>query len=213
MKIKKRVLCPVIAALLVFIFSFSGCISVDTENRTTFELRDNGTIAQVIVDDADGSITGEELENYINDSINEFQNTHSGESVALETCRVNSEKVNITLVYSSVSAYAAFNNVDCFNGTIKEAYAAGYDFNRSFYSMNGTSIPYFELPKYSADCRLLILEEPVCVTLPGELRIVSSGVSIESDGGITVDNNADDSFNESVQTTTESPVFLIYSVQ
>jgi hypothetical protein len=214
MKIKKRIFrIAFIAVLLIMAWSSAGCISVDHENRTTFELRRDGTVSQVIVDDADYGITGEELENYITESIAAFQNENSGESIALEKCRVGSGKINITLIYSSVAAYSAFNNVKCFDGTIKEAYNAGYDFNRSFYSMNGTSIPYFELPKYCQGCRVLIIEEPVDVLLPGELYIVTAGITIESGGGITVDKKTDDSYSQDVQVTTPEPAFLIYTPQ
>ena len=212
MNIKKKISGLGVAAVFALCGIFiPGCMSVDHENRTTFELSEDGRVTQTIVDDSDGSVTGEELENYINESITQFMNSNSGESIALETCRVSSEKVNITLVYSSVSAYSAFNNVNCFNGTVKEAYDAGYDLNRSFYFLNGVSIPYFELPRYCYESRVLILEEPVDVTLPGELQIVSAGVSVDSDGGISVDENADGSYSEEFQTTTASPVVLIYS--
>ena len=214
MNIKRRVLClAFIVVLAILTSSFTGCMNVDRENRTVFELREDGSIVQEIVDDADGSITGEELENYINESIASFQSVNSSDSVALETCRVGNGKINITLVYSSASAYSAFNNVTCFTGTIKEAYNAGYDFNRSFYSLNGTSIPYFELPKYSRGCMVLIMEEPCEVRLPGELYIISEGVTQESDGGITIDAKMDESYNKDIQTTTAEPVFLIYTVQ
>ena len=214
MKIKKRFSSlGAIAVLTVCSVLFSGCMTVDHENRSTFELREDGSVTQTIVDDSDGSVTGEELENYINESITQFQNTNSGESVALETCRVSSGKVNITLVYSSASAYAAFNNVSCFNGTLKEAYDAGYDLNRSFYFDNGVSVPYFELPRYCYGSRVLILEEAVDVTIPGELQIVSAGITVGADGSISVDENPDDGYSEEFQASTASAVVLIYSAE
>ncbi len=191
---------------IVLVLSLSSCMSTDDENKITFKLSSDGTVTQVIVDDADGSVTGEELENYINESISEFQSRYSGESISLEKCKVDGSKINITLTYSSVSAYALFNNVSCFVGTLKDAYDAGFDFERSFYSLNGTSIPYYELPRYCADCYVLILEEAVSVELPGDAYIVSTGVTVGSDKAVSVDENYSDDY----QAKLTNPVCIIY---
>ncbi len=201
-----------VLSLFVFLF-FNACLGMDEENKTQLTLEDDGSIVQTIVDDSDGSVTGEELENYINDAISQFQSEYTGESVALEKCRVANGKVNITLEYSSANAYAAFNNVICFIGTVKEAYDAGYDFNRLFYAQNGTEVMYYELPRYSSDSQVLIIEEAVDVILPGSAIIVSEGVSFNSDGSVTVEENMDTSYSEQAQATTASPVFIIYKTQ
>ena len=193
------------------LITLSGCAGVDKGNKTLVELKSDGQIKQTIVDDAEEDVTGEELENYVNENINAFEGT--GESISVESCRVRSGKVNISLNYSSANAYAAFNNVSCFNGMVKEAYEAGYNFDRNFYALNGVKIPYFTLLSLCTDCKILILEEPVEVTLPGELYIVSDGVTVEDDGSIVIDENPDSDIPQEYQTTTQEAVYLIYKVK
>ena len=48
------------------------------------------------------------------------------------------------------------------------------------------------------------------VKLPGELVAYSSGITVEDDGTITVDENFDQSIDERLRTVVSSPVFLIY---
>ena len=201
-----RLSLTLIMALLLIVQT--GCLSVDAENKNQIELSSDGKLHQTIVDDADASVTGEELENYINDSIKEYQG--SAGNVALERCKVRDGKVNIILNYDSAAAYAAFNNVICFNGTLKEAYDAGYDLNRTFYSLNKVEIPYFALPAQYPDSKVLILEENTMVKLPGELLAYSDGVTVTDDGHIQITQSADDTIPEELQVTTASPVFIIY---
>ncbi len=206
--IKKIARIPLLVTMALLLAAQTGCLGIDSENKEQVELTSDGKIVQTIVDDSGDSVTGEELENYINDKIKNYQGT-SG-AIALERCRVKDGKVNIVLRYDSVGDYSTFNNVTCYSGTLKEAYAAGYDFNRSFYAKNGVQLPYFTLSVTYPDSKVLILEENVTVKLPGELLAMSNGVTIAEDGAISVTQAGDDSIPAELQTTTASPVFLIY---
>ncbi len=205
---KKIARIPLLVTMAVLLMIQTGCLSIDSENKEEIELTSEGKIIQTIVDDSGDSVTGEELENYINDKIKNYQGT-SG-AIALERCRVKDGKVNIVLRYDSITDYSEFNNVICYSGTLKEAFAAGYDFNRSFYAKNGVQLPYFSLSVTYPDSRVLILEENVTVKLPGELLAVSDGIAISENGTISVSQQGDDSIPTELQTTTASPVFLIY---
>lgn len=186
----------------------SGCIGMDLENKNQLEVTQDGKIIQRIVDDTDGNITGEDLEIYTDESISVAQS--QGAAISLENCRVNNGKVNLQLNYGDANSYSIFNDVTCFIGTVKEAYDAGYDFNRTFKAVNGVEVPYFSLVSLTTDCKVLILEEPVTVKLPGEVEFISDGVTVESDGSVKVDENPDETVPEVFQTTTVEPVFIIY---
>lgn len=204
------------AALLLaaaFILIPAGCAGVDQENKNLLELRSDGRIIQTIVDDAQAGVTGEELEEYINEALTAYQDLGTGESISLENCRVMNGKVNITLHYSSVDAYSAFNQVKCFDGTIKEAYDAGYDFSRDFTALNGTHVPWVTLPSLCTDCRVLILEENLQADLPGELFLKSENVTVDQEGGISINSETDSTIPELFQTTTTEPTFLIYKTK
>ena len=136
--------------------------------------------------------------------------TDQKDTVSLENCVESEGKINIDLKYSSADAYAQFNSVKCFNGTLKEAADSGYDFCYQFYAVNGASIPYYTLPALYYDYNVLIVEEAMTVKLPGELVAYSSGITVEDDGTITVDENFDQSIDERLRTVVSSPVFLIY---
>ncbi len=214
MNIKKRLSRLTAFAIPVFmILSLSGCISVEKENGTVFELSEDGEVSQTIVDDADESVTGEELENYINELITEYQSTDNQNSVSLERCVVSSGKVNISLSYSSIAAYAAFNNVACFGGTVLEAYSAGYDFNRTFYDTEGNEIPYYELARYCRGGNVLILEENTELSIDGELTAMSDGVEIAEDGSIVLNGEYSDEYDSEYQSTTSNQMFIIYNTE
>lgn len=214
MNIKKGLSRLTAFGMAVFLtVALSGCIKIEAENGTIFELDEDGKITQVIVDDADESVTGEELENYINEKITAFQSNNNQDFVSLEKCAVNSGKVNIALIYSSISAYAGFNNVSCFNGTVLEAYNAGYDFNRVFHDMDGNEIPYYELARYCRDGNVLILKESAEIRLPGETTAMSEQVDVTDDGRIVVSDIASDELDSEYQATTPSLQFVIYNLE
>ncbi len=205
---KKNLFIKAAAVFLIMGTLMSGCIGMDLENKNQLEVTEDGKIIQKIVDDSDGIITGEELEIYTDENITAAQN--EGASISLENCRVNNGKINLQLNYGDANSYSIFNGVTCFNGTVKEAYEAGYDFNRTFKAANGAEVPYFSLVSLTTDCKVLILEEPVTVKLPGEVEFMSDGVTVESDGTVTVAENPDETLPEIFQTTTLEPVFIIY---
>ena len=211
MNIRKKLSRITAFGIIFFLMlALSGCIKIEAENGTIFELNDDGRITQVIVDDADESVTGEELENYINEKITEFQSDNNQESVSLEKCVVSGGRVNISLIYSSVSAYADFNNVKCFSGTVLEAYNAGYDFNQIFHDMNGEEIPYYELARYCRSGNVLILEENVEIRLPEEATAVSEQIDITDDGRIVANAASSDESDNEYQATASSLQFVIY---
>ncbi len=199
-----------ISAFFIAAVFLAGC-TLDEENKTSFELKKDGTITQIIVDDNTIGATGEEIEDYFNSESTEFQQINSYDSVSMENCRASDEKINLEIRYSSVQAYSQFNDVKCFNGSLKDAYNEGYDLNRTFYAKNGAEVPYFMLPYLFPEGKVLIVEEAMNVKVPGSIAAYSTGVSALGSNEVVVEPNYDESVDEIFRTTIITPAFIIYN--
>ena len=107
-----------------------GCGQEKSDDTTTITVEKSGKIVGSIVEDFDKEYYSEdELKEMIASDIAKFNNSSDGESVKLNSISVSDGVAKTTLTYKDAESYAGFNDVILFEGTVAEAYNAGYSFD------------------------------------------------------------------------------------
>ena len=131
-----------------------------------------------------------ELEQYVKDSIKEYEDNDGAGTVKLKNLSVKDGVAKLGMHYSDSTAYSAFVGDTVFTGTVVQAIAAGYDFNTDFVAVTdgaaGDAADSKDVMK-NDDYHVIVLSKGVDVTVDGTLQYVSSGVTVKDKNTATVD--------------------------
>ena len=179
-----------------------GCAGSREAEGTTLYVDEDGVLEQAIVEPmGEDTFTQEELRAYIRDDLAAYAEENGGETVALDSCRISEDTVRITLTYASAGDYAAYNQVECFLGTVQEAEGAGYGFEGNFLDAGGNAVEAAAVLEQSG-AHVLILEEAITVQVPDDVLYTTSNAAVSGKQTVTVEAS-EDGF-------TEEPVYIIY---
>ena len=110
-------------------------------------------------------------------------NTAGGtENVKKKKFEVKDQNAELTMSYATGDDYSKFNNVTLFTGDVLEAYQAGYDFAGKFQSVEKGQVTATDVTGNdilnSYNYGIVILTEPILVTVPGNIVYASDNVEI-----------------------------------
>lgn len=187
---------------------WGGCAGQGDEEVTTLHVSGGGKLEQVIVEPESGdTFTEEELREYIEDSLAVYEETAGENRVELKSCSLSGGTARIEMEYASAEDYAAYNRVECFQGTVQEAESAGYSFDRTFVDSGGNAAEASALLS-RGECSILIVEEFMEIKLPGTVLYTTDNASVSGKKSVSV-VNAEDS-GDSFAQFSEEPVYIIY---
>lgn len=199
------VLIAVMLALLV-----SGCGHISDGNASSLEIEKDGTVRASSVESFDRDYYSEdELEEAVRESIKQYNAEAGGEQVYLESCGVKNGYAKLILFYRTAEDYASFNHVTLWNGTLADAVSSGradrsLEIRMLQKSDGGTSTAGAILDGDGKKDRLLIVEEPLTVQVPGEIVGGSSGITINQDGTARAGLAGD------TAVTLDAPEYILY---
>ena len=174
--------------LLCSIGMLSGCRLPTNATNTSVTVDENGALTEVIVEDrGEKDYTEEELQAYINDAIALYNAADEDPKITLESGRVENGSVRLTLKYASCEDYAAFNQVTCFLGTLKEAEDAGYTLDRSWLEPNGKEGDLDVIRERLKEWKVFIISEPIKVKVPDKILYASDNVKVTGRLSATVE--------------------------
>lgn len=158
----------------------AGCSGGFSPDETGVSLGKDGKVKSVAIEQMDKDYYNEgELKSMIDSSVAEYNG--GGEKVKLESFEVKDKKATLSLEFGSAADYAAFNNVTFFAGSVQDAQTAGYDFKADFLAVDKGKTKSKEetgQAALSGDKKVVILEEPMLVEVPGNIIFVSSNVEV-----------------------------------
>lgn len=200
----------VYATLLAAMVLLTGCSSVKKAAASTIYIDKNGKVTSVLVE----SFTAEsydqtELEEYIRNAINEFNDGSSKKTVSLDSYTVKQGQIRAILEYASAADYESFNQTTLFCGTVPGAQAAGYEFNGNFNAAGGDPISGSELLETNPEAHVIILNEPLRVMTEKHILYVSSNVKIV-DANLAQVLPDEQEENENAQIMTADYAYIIY---
>ncbi len=187
-------ICSICLVVLV-LGMISGCATKYPEVDTVY-IQKNGTVQEATVESFDKSYyKEEELEDFINAHIEEYEGAYEKGSVVLKDFLVEEGTAKMMMKYDGYQNYIDFNGRELFAGTVVQAIAAGYNFSGDFLAVEdgqtvGNAVSDTEGAADSAavtgavdgstvtsdeDCKVVIINEDTDVVVKGTIRYVSAG--------------------------------------
>ena len=211
------------AGILVAASLLAGCEFSNRGSATELQADEEGKLIQIIAEKQDKSLDVDDLEQYIEDQIGDFnQKASAGSSggsrssssksgsdgsgaVKLDSCRIKDGKLQIRITYDGYGSYAAFNGVKCFLGTIADAKAAGYSFDRDFLNEKGKEAEDAKatIEERAGEWKVLITEETMRLRVPDKILYTSE--NMKTTGRMTAICLEKEEREESASGTDDSP--------
>lgn len=174
--------CLALTALLLMLMVFlTACGEQKAADTSTVSLGKDGKLTQTIVEEkGTDDYKVDELKAYIEESLASYQETAGEENIRLKSCNIENNIVRICLTYESWQDYQEYNQMPCYYGTVADAAAAGYSFEGSFLTREGESADGSAILTEHGDWKILVLQEPVHVEVPGTIQYVTEQVTISA---------------------------------
>lgn len=159
---------------------------VETASACTIEVMKDGSIMELITEDFSQEYYSEEnLKNMVLSEVADFNKNHEKDTISVEKVESKNGKVTVKIRYPSADIYTEYNTDDynekgLFNGTVAEAYDAGYLLDISMTDIKGeTTIGKEELLGMGSE-KILISEAPLQIKVPGKILYVGERVEADS---------------------------------
>lgn len=156
---------------------FSACGSSLEADRDTVYVQKRGKVICAAVSDFDKDYYDEgELEKYIEERVQAYQQEHDDKSVEIDRFSVEDGVAKLYMKYKDCESYQDFNEVTLFSGTVPQALAAGFTFDAEFTEVkDGEASGSVEnTTVMDSDCKVVILSEKIDVKVDGTIQYMSS---------------------------------------
>ena len=179
-----------LTTLLLFIFT--GC-SDDYRadiSCNCVELEENGSVDAIIVEDFGEAYYSEnELITMVNEEVNAFNASATSGTMSVKDHSVKEGILSLALNFSNTDAYNQYMPDSVFIGTLKDAYDAGMDFNRSLWVVGKgeTTIGKNDLLKME-NSKLIVVDGPYMVRCPSQIKYYSQGMYILDENTVVSDS-------------------------
>ncbi len=177
---KRRITVISMIAACVFISACTGGYETPEEGLQSISLSSGGSVDAVLRDDFSKENYDEnELAEYINRQISEYNSAHSQNAVSLESHQKQDTQMVVGLHFASWGDYDAFMPDSLFTGTVQEAYDMGYDLN--------CALSYADMPEHvigknelmnMADKKIVIYEGKGSISLPRKIKYYTQGMKL-----------------------------------
>ena len=198
--------------LLTLTGLLAACGDKQAADTSTLSLEEDGKLTQTIVEDkGTDDYTVQELKTYITDSLASYTETAGEEKIQLESCTIKENVVRICLTYDSWEDYKEYNQMPCFYGSLEEATAAGYSFERSFLTSQGEAADASAILAEEGDRKIFILQEPVCVEVPGKIQYTTDNVTVSADQTAEIAGSASTNAAGQAVTVADAEAYIIFA--
>lgn len=170
----------VFVMICLLILCVSGCAFSEAKiEKTTIELKKDGSIVQTIVEDFPAEYSLDELMDKNRLEVEQYNNSTNNEAITIKETTLENGKVTLIMKYNGVDAYQDLNNVQLFSATLKIASALGYDMDVKLTSAeDGRLVTCKDLALQDEELHLAIVSEATDVKTYKEILYVSEGVSL-----------------------------------
>lgn len=160
---------------MLFLTACGGKLEVD---ESTVYVQKKGKVIGASVEAFDKDYyNAQELEEYVNRRVEDYNKGHDDKSVEVDTFAVEEGVAKLYIRYESYEDYADFNEVVLFAGTVPQAMAAGYAFEEEFLEVSeGKLGGAADKAAVTAndEYKVVILSEKVNVKVDGTVLFVSA---------------------------------------
>ena len=163
--------------------------SLDVDCNTVY-VQKKGTVIGASIGKLDKDYYDEdELEEFIDEKVEAYQEEHDKDSVKVSDFSVKDGVAELSMKYAGYEEYQEFNDVTLFAGTVPQALAAGYDFDIKFTSVKdgkaGDEVDSSKIKE--SDYKVIILSEKIDVKVDGTVKYMSADyTSVKADDTVSI---------------------------
>lgn len=195
MKLIRKALLPI----LILSIALTGCGT--SADSSSLVLNKKGVLTQTIVEEWDQEqYDKKELQQQIETELKGF-----GDTVELNNIKAKNGKITVKMTYQSPEAYAQYNQVILFQGTVAQCQAAGYLLEGEFQTADKEAVDRTQVLNIGDKCKVLVFQEPVSVKIPGKILYCSRALEILSGKEVKAVMEGDD-----MDYLLPAPVYVIY---
>ena len=180
-----------IFSMLCLMTILTGCAKGSENSQTSnlVTIQKNGTIVETITESFDKAYYAEEdLKSFVLEEIAAYNRTKEKDSIQIDKLSVKDNQVSMKLLYKTSDDYQNFTSYTFFNGTIADAYHAGYNLNVKLQSVKeNTFIGKNELLEMG-ERHMVISEAKLDIKVPNKILYISDNVSLLGDKQVTIGN-------------------------
>ena len=204
-----------VAALGLGVMLLGGCDMLDQQQKwepqedAAISIDEDGVITEYVKDTLDESYySASELEKMITSDVADYNSKHGENMVQVKSYEASEDgKVRLEMEY----AYAAFNNVEFYSGSMINAQLEGYLFDGSFKKVKngvvqGSNVSGSEVVKKMA-AEVLIVTAPLEVHVPGKVLYTTSNAEVLASDDV---NATGKTAEEAADTGLELPSKQVY---
>ena len=152
-------------------------------DRTAVQIHEDGTITETVRDQLDRDwYDAGELSAMITESVADFSSRNPEKSLVVTSLSTENGQVDLVLDYGDYEAFADYNQVPFFCGSVLDAEMAGFRFDTEFRAVSeGELLPELmssREPMSHKECHVLIMDSSHAAEVPKRVRYVSSNASL-----------------------------------
>ena len=180
------------AVLMLFAACLTGCAQLDQlqelipqlsqeeawEPDRTAVTDEDGVIHETVMEALDQEwYSQSELEEMLSSSVDEYNRENGADAVTVDNFEVNEGQVVLTMTYRCAADYAAFNQVEFYQGSMLGAQMEGFLFDTDFHKVERGRIKEEGVsasePLSHKESQVLITQQPHVVCVPGRITYIS----------------------------------------
>ncbi len=180
--------------LILCICMVCGCTEKKTDvDTTTVFIHKDGSITDAIVEEfTAGYYDAAELQTMTNKELTAYnQSTGDTNSAVLSQYQVADGIAKVFVDFKTIQDYSAFNETNCYFGTIADAYEAGYDLDVTLKNIAGDKTADKNTLLEMGKNKILILEEHVDVITYKRILYKSANVDMIDDNHARISDEAE----------------------
>lgn len=198
---------------LIFMISLvtllAGCNDIEDVTESTLTVDGKGAVITRLVEDfSEDHYLADELKMDIENMVNAYNTQAGGKEISIQEFEVDQGVASVTMKYQSKEAYASFNQVDFFCGSVSEAIQL-YEFPNVFLNKSGEQIDISRILDVKDEAKVVIVQEPMQVLIPGTIVYVSENMEYVDVHHARMHSDTQISY-ENARTFTEGYGYVIY---
>lgn len=205
----KKFGCMVLGLCMVIgLFAGCGTATIEGESNVVYVGKKGSVISLDIEELNQDYYDAEELENYVNDAVSEYNEAYGRNSVKVQELTVEEGTARLQMKYKTAADYSTFNGIELYQGKVIDSLAAGYVFDGEFARVeDGKVIGAATKQEIYAedDLKVVIIRANTDVQVDGEICYVScENVELTGTNSVSIREGESDSYETEVYT------FIVY---
>lgn len=148
----------------------------DSNTSMVFLLDDGGVVSNDVIHFDTGRYSALELEQFIEETIASYNKEHGDGTIEKKSLVVENNIATLILIYKDSAVYEDFTGTELFHGTIAEAVAEGYSFDKTFAKIVDGKAFECQISEFleQTDLKVAIIRANTKVQIDGEIVCISA---------------------------------------